>query len=115
MRPVPSAAAELANLRTWRARRPYDNSVGRTITQARQSLRRRGGKLAAAIEAWDTVVPDEVARASVVTAMRGGVLDVTVDGSPIAWRLRRMLRGGLLDQLQACCSASLRDVRVRVA
>ncbi len=65
-------------------------------------------------EAWKEFVPKRLHHSAVPIALRGGVLEVSVDGSPTAFQVNRLIRSGLLRQLQKRCSGTLRQIRVRI-
>jgi hypothetical protein len=118
-RPVPHtetdlAAREIERLRALRVRRRRDTSIGEVVTRTRDhasSVERRLGRL---IEAWETVVPGELAARTAITSLRGGVVHVTADSSPVAYEVNRLLREGGLTLLRSRTGAAVARVKVTV-
>ena len=107
--------SQLKQLRQWRAWRDRDISVGATIHELQRSLKKNNKHLTQLIEAWDDLVPEQIHQSANPTSFQGGVLEVLADGSPTAYQLNRLIRAGLLRELQQRCSGTLKQIRVRVA
>lgn len=107
--------SQLKQLRQWRTRREKDISVGVTIHELQRSLKKSNKHLTQLIEAWDELVPQQIHQSANPTSFQGGVLEVFADGSPTAYQLNRLIRAGLLRELQERCSGTLKQIRVRVA
>ena len=107
--------SQLKQLRQWRAWRDRDISVGATIHELQRSLKKNNKHLTQLIEAWDDLVPEQIHQGANPTSFQGGVLEVFADGSPTAYQLNRLIRAGLLRELQQRCSGTLKQIRVRVA
>ena len=107
--------SQLKQLRQWRARREKDISIGATIHELQRSLKKNNKHLTQIIEAWDELVPEQINQSANPTSFQAGVLEVFADGSPTAYQLNRLIRAGLLRELQQRCSGTLKQIRVRVA
>jgi hypothetical protein len=107
------AAAELEKLRRWRARRAFDMSIGPEVELAASTAARTSRRLAGLIEAWEAVVPPEIAAHSRINGLRGGTAQVTVDSAAIRYELDRHLRCGGEAELRRQFGATL--VRVRLS
>lgn len=110
-----SALQELATLRRYRQRRGRDLELASTIERLQAQLESAHRKLGNVIDAWNRLVPDPIAAHSRITALRGGILQVSVDSAAISYELDRLLREGLLDGLRREYRGTLRRVRVQVA
>ena len=106
---------QLEQLRKWRARRDKDISIGATIEKLRRNLKKSNKQLTQLVEAWDELVPSHIHQNTNPISFRGGVLEVYADGSPTVYQLNRIIRAGLLRELQQRCSGTLNQIRVRVA
>jgi len=107
-----SQLKQLRQLRMWREK---DISIGATIHELQRSLKKSNKQLTQIIEAWDELVPKQIHQCANPTSFQGGVLEVFADGSPTAYQLNRLIRAGLLRELQQRCSGTLKQIRVRVA
>jgi hypothetical protein len=107
--------SQLKQIRQWRARREKDFSIGATIHELQRTLKKSNKHLTQLIEAWDELVPKQIHQSANPTSFQGGVLEVFADGSPTAYQLNRLIRAGLLRDLQLRCSGTLKQIRVRVA
>ena len=110
-----TSITQLNQVRKWRARRDKDTSIGATIHELRRSLKKSNKHLTQLIEAWDELVPAHIHQCANPTSFQGGILEVYADGSPTAYQLNRLIRAGLLRELQQRCSGTLKEIRVRVA
>jgi hypothetical protein len=68
-------------------------------------------KLAALAEAWEMLLPQELAEHTCLEDIRSGRLRVLVDSGPHLSELNILLRAGFLDELRAACP-SVRVSRV---
>ena len=107
--------SQLKQIRQWRTRREKDISIAATIHELQRSLKKSNKHLSQLIEAWDELVPAQIRQSANPTSFQGGVLEVFADGSPTAYQLNRLIRAGLLRELQQRCSGTLKQIRVRVA
>lgn len=104
---------KLDRLRTYRARQERETSINETVQSVRKGLRKGNKASSSLIEAWDAAVPSHIANQATIVSMRNGVLDVLTDGASIAYQLNRLVRSGLLRELQKATKGTLRKIRVR--
>ena len=79
----------------------------------RKGLRKGNAQSSSIVEAWDALVPNHIARQATIVSLQNGVLEVVTDGSAIAYQLNRLVRGGLLRELQLASKGTLRKIKVR--
>lgn len=84
---------------------PLGLFMKRTLEPRVRSL----GKLAAE---WDELLPAELSRHTVLESFRRGVLTVTVDSSSHRFHIQNLLSGGLMKELRARFSGTLRQVKL---
>lgn len=108
------ALIKMEQLRKWRSKRKRDVSIDSALQNFCRSLKKTNKQLVQITEAWEEFVPMRLHHAAVPIALRGGVLEVSVDGSPTAFQVNRLIRSGLLRQLQKRCSGTLKQIRVRI-
>lgn len=106
--------AQLEQIRSWRARKDRDISINAPIQELRRNLKKSSKQLTQLIEAWDELVPPHIHRSANPVSFQAGVLEICADGSPTAYQLNRIIRAGLLRELQRRCSGTLKQIRVRV-
>lgn len=104
---------KLDRLRTYRARQERETSINETVQSVRKGLRKGNKASSSLIEAWDAAVPSHIANQATIVSMRNGVLDVLTDGASVAYQLNRLVRSGLLRELQKATKGTLRKIRVR--
>ena len=107
-------AHEIERLREHRARPGRNLSIAAMIEATRKRSERARRQLGQLIELWHSFVPAEIADRTTLTALRGGVLHVTVDSSAVAYELDRLLREGLLAQLRSAYRGTLTRVKACV-
>jgi len=79
-----------------------------------RSLRKTNKQLVQIQDAWQEFVPQRLHQVAVPIALRSGVLEVSVDSSPTAFQINRLIRSGLLRKLQQRSGGTLRKIHVRV-
>jgi len=90
-----------------------DTSINDTLQAMRKGLRKSSRQSTSVVEAWDVLVPSHIARQATIVSMRSGVLEVVTDGSAIAYQLNRLVRSGLLRDLQLASKGTLRKIKIR--
>ena len=105
--------SELDRLRKYKTRRVRETSINETVQSLRKGLRKGNKTSSSLIEAWDAAVPSHIANQATMVSMRNGVLEVLTDGSSVAYQLNRLVRSGLLRELQKATKGTLRKIRVR--
>jgi|TARA_B100000959_G_scaffold280757_2_gene343218 hypothetical protein len=109
-----NASLKISQLQKWRTRRKQDLRIDSSMNAFCRSLKKANKKLLQMQEAWDEFVPEQLSLVAIPISFKGGILEVVVDGSPTAYKINRLIRSGLLRQLQQRCSGTLKQVRVRV-
>jgi hypothetical protein len=107
-------SVQIEQLQKWRSRRKVDMRIDTTMNSICKSLKNINKQLVQIQEAWSEFVPNRLNTVAVPTALRNGVLEITVDGSPTAFQVNRLIRSGLLRQLQQRSGQTLKQIRVRV-
>ena len=105
---------DIEQLRNWRARPDREVAIGSLIEEKLVEAERVRKRLGSFVELWETVLPDELAAHTRVTAIRGGVVQVTVDSSATAYELDRRLREGLEQQMRRAYGKTFVRVKVKV-
>jgi predicted nucleic acid-binding Zn ribbon protein len=108
------ASIKIEQLRKWRSKRKKDLSIDSSMNLFCRSLKKTNKQLVQIQEAWTELVPQRLHNVAVPFSFRGGILEVAVDGSPTAFQMNRLIRSGLLRQLQTRCCGTLRQIRVRI-
>ena len=106
---------KIENLQKWRSVRKREMRIDSVMHTFCRSLKKTNKQLSQIQQAWNELVPEHLCQVAIPFSFKGGVLEVTVDGSPTAYQVNRLVRSGLLRQLQEKCSGTLRRVRVRIA
>ena len=110
---MPHVAMRIEQLRQYRARPQRDVSIAGLIRSAATQASRTNRHLGQLIELWEQHVPAELAAKTTITALRGGVLHITVESSSVIYELDRLLREGLEQQLRSSYQGNLMRVRLR--
>ena len=108
------AAIKIEQLKKWRSSRKRDLRIDTAMNVFCRSLKKTNKQLVQIQEAWNELVPHQYHAVAIPIAFRGGILDVVVDGSPTAYQVNRLIRSGLLRQLQQRCPCTLRQIRIRI-
>ena len=108
------ASIKLEQLQKWRVRRKRDLSIDSVMHTFCGSLKKTNKQLLQIQEAWEECVPKRLHEVAILISLRSGILEVSVDGSPTAFQINRLIRSGLLRKLQQSCSGSLKQIRVRI-
>jgi hypothetical protein len=105
-----------AQLRTvWQQRQFDDRAVplGQPLAiLMKHTLGKRVRQLGKLAEAWDDLIPKNIADHTALESFRTGTLTVIVDSSPHRFQLRQLLDGGLLAEIRARFSGALNKVRL---
>jgi hypothetical protein len=104
--------AQLERFRENRSKPERELSVAAMIRGTADTAARTHRRLGELIDLWSEIVPDDLASGTTVTALRGGVLHVTVDSSSRLYELDRLLRGGVTDELRRRYSGTLTRVKL---
>jgi hypothetical protein len=110
-----SGNERLNRLRQLRVPRTPDLSLAFLKPMFKQQVERPHKQVAAVSEAWQQLLPADLAPHTRLEGFSRGVLQVAVDSSARLFELDRLLRGGLERQLITRQKAGLRKVKLRVA
>ena len=105
---------KIEQLQKWRSRRKKNLRVDLEMQSLCRSLKKTNKHLEQIRETWNDLLPKQLLQVEIPIAFRAGVLEISVDGSPTAYQLNRLIRSGLLRQLQKKCSGSLRQIKVNI-
>jgi|TARA_B100000959_G_scaffold184578_1_gene192887 hypothetical protein len=81
----------------------------------RRGLRKGNRQSSSLVEAWDELVPSHIAKQATIVSIRNGVLEVATDGAAVAYQLNRLVRSGLLRDLQRASKGTLKKIKIRTA
>ena len=105
-----------AQLQTiWQQRRPASRVAHISAPLAlfmKHKLSKLVGQLSQLSEAWDEVIPEEIAQHTALEGYRGGVLTVLVDSAAHRYQLRTLLDGGLKKAIQQRFSGPINKIRL---
>lgn len=104
----------IERLRGWRVRPTRTTSMARLLPNLKRQFTRTHKQVGAFADAWDRCAPPALRDRCKVEAMRGGTARVTASSSAIVFQLDRALRGGLLQELRAACTAAITRVDIKV-
>ena len=103
----------LRERRVWRER---DLSLSFLPGQFKREVARPFKQLAGLAEAWQRLVPPELARHARLERLKGGVLHVAVDSSAHLYDLDRLMRQGLERELvRAATGSPVRRVKLSLS
>lgn len=110
----PAVALRLAKLRERRVFAPRDESLAFLAGAFKQDIAKPFRQLEGVLEAWVTLVPDDLRERSRLESLQRGVLTVVVDSSATHFRFDEHVRRGLAVQLaQQSNGVVLRRIRLR--
>jgi hypothetical protein len=108
---TPDALTRLRGFRVFPQRaRTLEGDLDRTM----KSLRQVTHTEQAAIEAWDTVVPDQLRDDSDAVGMDRGKLIVTIPSAAHRYKADNWLRSGGLRELQSLARVPIRSVQMKI-
>jgi hypothetical protein len=108
------ASIKMEQLQKWRSRRKIELSIDSTMNTFCRSLRKTNKQLQQIQIAWSEFVPKPLHDVAIPISLRAGILEISVDGSPTAFQMNRLIRSGLLHKLQQKCGGTLKQIRVRI-
>lgn len=107
-------SARIDRLREHRVRPPRETAIGGIVAAIRREASRHQRQAGSFVEAWESVVPEELRAATRVRGLRGGVARVGVRDAATRYELDAGLRGGWLAELRLACGQPVRSVRLDV-
>ena len=105
---------EIEMLREWRSRKGRNLSILVAVEGIQKNARQSHRKLGELIDLWNELLPDDLARASTLRGIRGGLLQVEVESSAMLYEIDRRLREGLLKMLRSRYHGTLVQVKIRL-
>ncbi len=108
------ASARIDRLRGFRVRPPRDIAIGGVVAAIRREASRHQRQAGSFVEAWESVIPEELRSATRVRGLRGGIARVGVRDAATRYELDAGLRGGWLAELRLACGQPVRSVRLDV-
>ena len=66
------------------------------------------------VDAWEAVVPPEIAAAARVRGVRGGIARIGVVNAATSYEIDQRLRGGMLAELRLAFGGTLRRVKLEI-
>lgn len=104
----------IERLRGWRVKPQRTKSMSQLLPNLKRQYTRTHKQVGAFADAWDACVPPALRDRCRVETMRGGTARVTASSSAIVFQIDRALRGGLLRELRAACTAPIAKVDIKV-
>ena len=108
------AESSIEKLRRHRCRPERNLEIGGMVDQFRREAGRARRGAGTFLDAWEAVVPPEIAAATRVRGIRGGVGRVGVLDAATSYDLDQRLRNGLLAELRLAFQSPLRRVKLEI-
>ncbi len=108
------AESSIEQLRRHRCRPERNLEIGGMVDQFRREASRARRGAGSFLDAWEAVVPSEIAATTRVRGIRGGVARVGVLDAATSYDLDQRLRNGLLAELRLAFQAPLRRVKLEI-
>ena len=108
------AESSIEQLRRHRCRPERNLEIGGMVDQFRREAGRARRGAGTFLDAWEAVVPSEIAAATRVRGIRGGVARVGVQDAATSYDLDQRLRNGLLAELRLAFRSPLRRVKLEI-
>lgn len=108
------AESSIEQLRRHRCRPERNLEIGGMVDQFRREASRARRGAGSFLDAWESVVPPEIAATTRVRGIRAGVARVGVLDAATSYDLDRRLREGLLAELRLAFQAPLRRVKLEI-
>ncbi|MCA9302592.1 MAG: DUF721 domain-containing protein [Phycisphaerales bacterium] len=111
---MPRTPDALERLRGFRVYPDCARMLTNDVQTMMKSLRRVSAGETAAIEAWETVVPDELRESTDALGLDRGKLIVRVPSAAMRYKADNWLRGGGLRELQSLARVPIRSVSMKI-
>lgn len=108
------AIRQIERVRSLRARPGFDPAIAPAVEAEAAAARQAQRALGGFAEAWEAVIPAELALHTSIVSVRGGTASVHVDSAPVRYELDRFLRGGGEAALRARYTRTLLRVRLTI-
>ena len=120
--PRPTALAEQAaftgasidRLRKLRCRPERNLTITTVVDQCRREASKSRRGMGNFVDAWEAVVPPEIAAAARVRGVRGGIARIGVVNAATSYEIDQRLRGGMLAELRLAFGGTLRRVKLEI-
>lgn len=113
-RDLQHAAASINRLRELRVRPAPDRHASGTIDALRDDLQRRVRATGGIVDAWRTVVPDDLRARTLVRSFHRGVLTIETPDTSSRYLVQRWLRAGGRHMLAGCAPGTINKIAVKV-
>ena len=108
------AESSIEQLRRHRCRPERNLEISGLVDQFRREAGRARRGAGTFLDAWEAVVPPEIAASTRVRGIRGGVARVGVLDAATSYDLDQRLRNGLLAELRLAFQSPLRRVKLEI-
>lgn len=95
-------------------KRQGDPSIGRLLESMERTLTKIDARLAACINAWRAVLPEDIIRQTRLKTYSRGVLTVIVENPGVAYEVDRCLRGGAQKAMREQLPFTLTRIKTEV-
>ncbi len=104
--------AQIENLRRHRTSRAFDVTLARPLAEAQKLTRRLTRALGGLGDAWEAILPPQLAASSNPERLAGGVLTIRTADAAARFALDRWLRAGGEDAVRRACAGTVRRIRL---
>ncbi|MEL6499379.1 MAG: DciA family protein [Planctomycetota bacterium] len=106
------ASARIDKLRARRTWTDKATPIGASLESIRRELKLRDQTIGPAAEAWNAVMPKELADRSTIVSVKRGTLTVRIPDSASRFAADRLLRAGAEIRLLKTCPRNVRRVKL---
>lgn len=107
-------SGQIEKLREWRNRPDRAVSIETEVARLQKQVERVSRRLGEFITAWMELVPPDLASQTRISGMRGGIVHVVVESSPVMYELDRLLRDGMEAELRRRIKGTLTRVKMSI-
>ena len=104
--------AEIEGMRRRRTRPSSPVGLGAALDPIQKQLRRAARAVGGLGDAWESILPPELAAASTPERLAGGTLTIRTADAASRFALDRWLRGGGEVLVRGACAGSVRRIRL---
>eukprot|EP00919_Chromeraceae_sp_WS-2016_P041310 GHVR01098492.1.p1 GENE.GHVR01098492.1~~GHVR01098492.1.p1 ORF type:complete len:161 (-),score=10.03 GHVR01098492.1:295-777(-) len=112
--PAAFTGASIDRLRKLRCLPERNLTITATVDQYRREASKSRRGMGNFVDAWEAVVPAEIAATSRVRGVRGGIARIGVVDSATSYEIDQQLRGGMLAELRLAFGGTLRRVKLEI-
>jgi hypothetical protein len=106
--------ASIDRLRKLRCRPERNLAITAMVDQYRREASKSRRGIGNFVDAWESVVPAEIAASSRVRGVRGGIARIGVLDAATSYEIDQQLRGGMLAELRLAFGGTLRRVKLEI-